>query len=45
LVGVIKSRRMKWVEHAACMEEMRRVLKLWLEILKEAYRLGNTGVD
>jgi hypothetical protein len=37
---LIKSRRMKWIEHMADMGENRKACRVWWEILKR--RLGRT---
>jgi hypothetical protein len=34
IIRVIKSRRMRWMGHVACMGEMRNAYSIWLENLK-----------
>jgi hypothetical protein len=40
---MIKSRRMRWVGHVACMGEMHTKLKS--KILKGRYHFEDTGID
>jgi len=43
IIRVIKSRKMRWMEHVVHMEDMHTVF--WLENLKESYHLENLGID
>jgi hypothetical protein len=45
IIGVIKSRRMKWAGHVACMGEMRNTSKILLENLKGKHHSEDLGVD
>jgi hypothetical protein len=45
VVRVIKSRRMRWAEHVARMEERRGVYRVLLGILRERDQLEDPGVD
>jgi hypothetical protein len=41
----IKSRRMRWLEHAACMGEGGKCTRFWWESAKERDHLEYRGVD
>jgi hypothetical protein len=45
IVRVIKSRRMRWVEHVACMGEKRVVYRMLVGNSKERDHLEDPGVD
>jgi hypothetical protein len=45
IVRVIKSRRMKWVGHVACMGEGGGVYRFWLGGLKGRYHWEDIGID
>jgi hypothetical protein len=45
IVRVIKSKRMRWAGHVACMGEGRGCTGLWWENLRERDRWGDPGVD
>jgi hypothetical protein len=34
IIRIIKSRRIRWAGHVACMGEMRNAYRIWLESLK-----------
>jgi hypothetical protein len=42
---VIKSRRMRWVGHVACMVDRRGVFRVLVGNLRERAHLGDTGID
>jgi hypothetical protein len=45
ILGVIKSRRMRWAGHVARMVEERGVYRFWWGNLKERGHRGDPGVD
>ena len=45
IVRVIKSRRIRWAGHVACMGKKGAYTGFWWGVLKERDRLGDTGVD
>jgi hypothetical protein len=45
IVRVIKSRRMRWAGHVACMGERKDLYRVLVEKLKERDHLGDPGVD
>jgi hypothetical protein len=45
IVRVIKSRRMRWAGHVACMGERRNVYRVEVGKLRERGHMGNPGVD
>jgi len=42
IIRVIKSVRLKWAGHTACMGEIKIHIKLWSENLKVRYHLGRS---
>jgi hypothetical protein len=45
IIRQIKSRRMRWAGHVACMEEERKCTGFWWESQKENDHLEDQGVD
>jgi hypothetical protein len=46
IIGMIKSRSMRWTGHVACIGAMRNIyIKFWLEGLKEGDHLEDQVVD
>jgi hypothetical protein len=45
IIRQIKSRRMRWTGHVACMGEERKVYKVLVETPKERGHLGDQGVN
>ena len=45
IVRVIKSRRMRWAEHVACMGEERGLIGSWWRNRREGDNWGDLGVD
>jgi hypothetical protein len=45
IIRVIKSRKMRWVGHVVCMEEIEMYRVFWLENLKGRDYLEDVGVD
>jgi hypothetical protein len=42
---VIKSRRLRWAGHVACMGDSRAVYRVLVENLREGHHLEDTGID
>jgi hypothetical protein len=45
IIRVLKSRKMSWAGHVACMEEMRNAYKIFIEKSEEKRPLRTPGVD
>jgi hypothetical protein len=45
IIGMIKSRRMRWDGHVARMGKMRNEYKFWLGTMKEREHSKNLGID
>jgi len=45
IIRVIKSRRMRWAEHVACMGQRRGVYRVWWRSLRERDNLEDPGFD
>jgi hypothetical protein len=45
VIRMIKSRRMKWAGHVACIEGIRNSYAFWLENMKERNHSENLGID
>jgi hypothetical protein len=45
IIRQVRSRRMRWARHVACMGEERKVYKFWWESPKERDHLEDQGID